>query len=145
MASHNRKGRSKNGPRFIQLFHVVKRSATYHGLSALARAALIELLDRYTGINNGFIVLSVRELAYELNCSIATACRALRELDDAGLIRPSVMGAWRGRRATEWRLTFYRCDRTGDLANRNLKPRPSFTGENQSFTGETQQGSEFHG
>ena len=41
------------GRRFIQLYHNVKRSRAYHGLSVYARCALFELLERYTGINNG--------------------------------------------------------------------------------------------
>jgi hypothetical protein len=111
--SIRRQRRSKR--RFIQLWSNVKRSAAYHGLSLPARCALIEILDRYTGINNGMIVLGVRELAEEMNCSHDTACRALHELDDAGLARPLKVGTWRGRKATEWRLTFYRCDATGEL------------------------------
>ena len=124
MVDHNKTGRSKSGPPFIQLFRVVKRSATYHGLSQYARCALIELLDRYTGKNNGMIGLGARELADELRCSKDTAARALRELDDAGLVTPIKLGIWRGRQATEWRLTFYKCDVTGEIPKRNLKPRP---------------------
>ena len=44
-----------------------------------------------------------------------TSLAALRELDDAKLAQPVTVGAWRGRRASEWRLTFYRCDKTGEL------------------------------
>jgi hypothetical protein len=40
------------------------RSEAYHSLSALARALLFELIDRYNGCNNGLIVLGVREAAY---------------------------------------------------------------------------------
>jgi hypothetical protein len=67
-------------------------------------------------------------LAYELNCSHSTACRALKELDDAGLARPQTVGVWRGKRATEWRLTFYRCDATGDLPNKTWPVRQSHQG-----------------
>ena len=62
----------RSGRRFIQLFSNVKRSTAYHGLTTNARSALIELIDRFNGCNNGAIVLGVRELAYELRCSIAT-------------------------------------------------------------------------
>jgi DNA-binding transcriptional ArsR family regulator len=110
------KGRgSHSGPAFIQLFHYVKRSTSYHGLSPIARALLIELIDRYNGINNGMIVLGVREASYELGVNQSTVSRAARELDDAGLVRPMKVGAWRGRHATEWRLMWRRCDLTGDL------------------------------
>ena len=77
------------GRRFIQLYHNVKRSRAYHGLSVYARCALFELLERYTGINNGMIGLGCRELAEELNCSRDTAAKALRELDDSGLVATS--------------------------------------------------------
>jgi hypothetical protein len=104
-----------NGPSFIQLPHHVKRSTSYHGLSLAARALLTELIDRYNGSNNGMVVLGQREAAYELHVNQATISRAARELDDADLARPTQVGEWRGRRATEWRLTWRRCDKTGDL------------------------------
>jgi DNA-binding MarR family transcriptional regulator len=113
--------------RFILLPWVVKRSKAYQGLSPLARAALIEILDRYDGQNNGRIGLGVRELAYELNCSPATASRALRELDDSGLIQPRTVGAWRGGRATEWRIAFHRCDETGDLPQTQWEQRQRYS------------------
>lgn len=119
MASHNRKGRSKGGPSFVQLFRFVKRSEAWHDLSPHARCALIELLDRFTGINNGMISLSVRELARHLQCAPGTANKALQELDDSGLARPATVGRWRGKQATVWRLTFYRDDRTGEPGQRN--------------------------
>jgi hypothetical protein len=113
----------KRGPGFIQLFRSVKRSQAYHNLGLPSRCALIEMLHRYTGINNGMIRLGVRELAAELKCSQATATRALRELDDSGLATQTLVGVWRGRRATEWRVSFYRCDKTGDLPNKSWPKR----------------------
>src|SRR5262245_6590012 len=116
----NKRKRFKGGGRrFIQLWTNVKRSEAYYGLSAMARSALIELLDKYTGCNNGMIVMGVRELSRRLNCSMDTAARALRELDDAGLARPNEVGLWRGKKATTWRLTFYVCNSTGELPIKN--------------------------
>jgi hypothetical protein len=92
-----------------------------------ARCALIELLDRFNGSNNGNIGLGLRELAAALRCSQATAQRALRELDDSGLAWPMKVGAWRGRQATTWRIAFYRCDATGDLPVTMWPPRSEFT------------------
>ena len=106
-------GRSKR--RFLQLYTNVKRSTAYHGLSPYARSLLFELIDRYNGCNNGMIGLGVREAVYELGCCKGTVSNAMRELDDAGLARPTKVGAWRGKRATEWRLMWLRCDKTGDL------------------------------
>jgi hypothetical protein len=111
------------GRRFIQLYANVKRSEAYHSLSVYGRAALVELLDRYTGVNNGMIGLGCRELSEALNCSRDRAWKALIELDDSGLARPLTGGVWRGKRATEWQLTFYRCDKTGELPILNWTPR----------------------
>jgi hypothetical protein len=128
----------RSGRRFIQLWTNVKRSAAYHGLSVYGRSALLELLDRYDGCNNGMIGLGCRELADALNCSRDTAAKALRELDDSGLVRPTTGGVWRGKRATEWRLMFYRCNKTGDLPVLNWRPR------SQSAETDTKVGVEGH-
>jgi hypothetical protein len=111
------------GRRFLQLYTNLKRSDAYQSLSVYARCALFELLDRYTGINNGMIGLGCRELAEALNCARDTASKALRELDDSGLAHPLTPGVWRGKRATEWRLTFFRCNKTGELPILNWTPR----------------------
>jgi hypothetical protein len=118
-----RRGRRSGGPPFVQLYRFVKRSQAWHDLSLPARCALIELLDRYSGINNGMIGLGVRTLANALKCSQSTATRALRELDDSRLAVATTVGFWRGKRATEWRVAFYRCDKTGDLPNKNWLAR----------------------
>src|SRR5262245_50981519 len=122
------KGQGKHSGRsFIQLPHHVKRSTSYHGLSNLAKGLLIELIDRYNGSNNGFIVLGVREAAYELGCSQGSVSAASRELDDAELARPTAIGAWRGKQATEWRLMWRRCDKTGDLPRQHWVTRTPYT------------------
>ena len=121
-------GRSKR--RFLQLYTNVKRSTAFHGLSSYSRSLLFELIDRYNGCNNGLIGLGVREAAYELGCCNGTISNAMRELDDVGLARPTKVGAWRGKRATEWRLMWLRCDKTGDLpvsAWEQRKPLSEFT------------------
>jgi hypothetical protein len=104
----------------------VKRSTSYHRLSLAARALLTEIHDRYNGSNNGMIVLGVREAAYELGCNQGTISRAARELDDADLARPTQVGAWRGRYATEWRITCKRCDKTGDLPRNYWQERKPY-------------------
>jgi len=121
----------------------VKRSSAYHGLSVYARCALIELIDRYTGANNGTIGLGVRELAEELRCSKNAASKALHELDDAKLAHPLTVGAWRGKRASEWRLTFIRCDKTGELPVTHWEPRFSTRGRTQSPHGRTSGNSQY--
>jgi hypothetical protein len=125
----SRKG--KGGRQYVLLWRNVKRSAAYHGLSLAARATLIELMDRYNGSNNGFIGLGVRELSYELHCSKDTAGRALRELDDAKLAQPTKVGKWRGQKATEWRLVFEVCHKTGDLPTKSFDQRPTLSQSDQ--------------
>jgi hypothetical protein len=88
---------------------------------------LFELIDRYNGCNNGMIGLGVREAAYELGCCNGTVSNAMRDLDDAGLARPTKLGAWRGKRATEWRLMWLRCDKTGDLPVSTWEQRKPFS------------------
>lgn len=132
MPRHNRKGRSKHGPPFIQLFRCIKRSQAYHDLSPYARCALIELLDRFKGTNNGMIRLSCRELGEQLGCTKDTANKALQELDDSKLAQPASVGQWQGKKATEWCLAFYRDDRTGKPGQRNWPAFASYQIGHQS-------------
>jgi hypothetical protein len=111
-----RAGKKRKGRQFLQLFTNVKRSTAYHGLSLKARALLFELIDRYNGINNGMIGLGVREAKHELRISHGSVINAMRELDDAGLARPTKLGSRLGKKATEWRLTFLRCNKTHEPA-----------------------------
>ena len=121
------RGGRKSGPPFVQLPHYIKHSAAYHGLSVYARALLIELIYRHNGGNNGLICLGVREVMYELGSGSATVCRAMQEVDDAGLARPTKVGAWRGKQATEWRLMWIRCEKTGDLPVKQWQRREPYS------------------
>jgi hypothetical protein len=131
-----RKRRGKSGPPFVRLFRFIKRSQAWHDLSPLGRCALIEIMDRYNGINNGMIGLGVRELADALRCSRGTAANALREVDDSGLAYPLTGGKWKGKRATEWRLTFHRCDKTGELPIKSWPLRQVSTGMDTKVHGD---------
>ena len=46
------KGR-KSKRAFLLIYRNIKRSKAYHSLTVYARALLLELIDRYTGNNNG--------------------------------------------------------------------------------------------
>ena len=122
-----RMGKKSGKRQFILLYRNVKRSKAYHGLSAKGRGLLIEIIDRYTGINNGMIGLGVREAAYELGISQSSAGRAMRELDDSGLARPLTPGVWRGKRATEWRLMFLHCHKTQEPAVKVWEERTKYS------------------
>jgi hypothetical protein len=101
-----RKQRSKK--KFVQIWHEVIESPAYQSLSVYARAALVELCNRYNGGNNGKISFSVREMAERLDIGKNTACRAMQDLVDRLLAIPTRPGwfSTKHRQATEWRITF---------------------------------------
>lgn len=110
---HKRKGKSK----FIMIEAYVKRSAAWKALTPIERNAYIEVKWRYDGLNNGRIGLGCRELGDELGMGRDTAKRALNRLLAIGFIDKTKPSAFhvKNRAVTEWRLTEYRCDVTGEL------------------------------
>jgi len=111
----NKKGRSKSGPRFVQLFHYVMDTPAWRSLSPNERCVLLEIARRYDGSNNGRLGLGVREAADLCNINKDTASRAFHALHERGLIECAQAGHFdfKQRHAAEWRLTWCRCDRTG--------------------------------
>jgi hypothetical protein len=89
-----KRGRKVKGPPFVQLYHHMIDSDAWHRLSVAARAGYVEIARSYDGTNNGALVMSVRRLAELIPCSINTAARILRELDDEGFIRPTKVGRY---------------------------------------------------
>lgn len=123
----NRRGRSKNSPRFIQLFESMMATPAWLSLSPQARAVYLEIERRYYGNNNGRIGLSVRQAATSCNIAKNTAQRAIVELQEKGFVDCAARGTFRlkSRHSAEWRLTRVKCDRTNDLPARTyLKWRP---------------------
>jgi hypothetical protein len=121
-----KRGRRRKGPPFTMLPHFIQASAAYHGLSAIARALLLEIIRRYNGANNGKIVLSARQAAYELNCDKNVITRASRELGDAKLVQPLSKGRWQGRLATTWQIAWLGCDATGELPRKQWPLRKPY-------------------
>lgn len=113
-----RKGKQK----FIMIEAYVKRCAAWRALTPIERSAYIEVKWRYDGLNNGRIGLGCRELADEINMSRNTADRALDVLAEKGFIVKSKASAFnvKNRAVTEWRLTEYKCDVTGELASKEF-------------------------
>lgn len=110
-------------------------TAAWRSLTPSQRSIYIEIAARYTGINNGYISLSVREAAALCHINKDTASRALKVLQERGFIEISAEGAFghKKRHATEWRLTIEDCDRSNTVAkktfanwgkNSNLGPNP---------------------
>ena len=105
--------------RHFRLYHYMLRTEAWRSLSAPARAVYIQIGFRYGGDNNGKIGLSVRDAAQECALAINTAHRAFKELVELGLIEETLHGGFSRKtaRASEWRLTGFKCDLTGNLAS----------------------------
>lgn len=117
---HNATGRSRRRlTPFIALEHYLLNCPAWTSLSLAARCTFLELLRVYDGSNNGRLIMSARMLDERLPVSRATAARALKELQNRGFLEPVRPGGFNvksgQRRASEWRVTCYRCDVTGAL------------------------------
>jgi hypothetical protein len=130
----HKRGRKPKGAAFVQLHHYVLDSRAWYLASPIAKCAYVELMRRYTGVNNGLIRCSVRELAERLNCVINTASKALLELVELGFIdnvRPGAFGQQQ-RFASEYRLTNFRDDRTGELPSKKFDPNTRWDKQRRS-------------
>jgi len=125
---HTIKGRSKAGPPFVQLPWFMLDSDAWRALTPQQVAAYIELSRLYNGANNGRLALSVRDAAERCKINKDTANKALATLETLGFIECATPGGFsrKVRHATEWRLTLWRCDRTGALPSKAfMKWRPA--------------------
>lgn len=123
---HDKTGRSKGTGRHVRLYHWMLESASWQNLDATARGIYIDLLTRYNGFNNGRISYSVREAERSLHIGKSNAARALQRLDDGGFITPLKKGGFsrKDRHSTEWRLTEFNCDVTGEVASKAFMNTP---------------------
>jgi len=112
---HNAKGRRQSGPPFIQLFRHMLESEAWRTLKPAARAVYLSIAERYAGSNNGHLAASVRDLAAECLIDPKTVTASLNDLIERGLIERTQEGSFacKVRLAAEYRLTCYRCDRSG--------------------------------
>jgi hypothetical protein len=119
-ASHraDKKGRSKTGPPFVSVPLYMLESPAWRALSAVGRAAWLEVARLYKGHNNGQLGLSARDLGERLNCSKATAARALNELEVKGFVGVQKVGRYGQKDASEYFLTLYRNDVNFDLPSK---------------------------
>jgi hypothetical protein len=128
MPTFNKTGRSKSGPAFVQLFQYMLKSPAWLGLTPQERAVYVEIASRYNGRNNGFIGMSVRHAAARCNIAPNTAAKALKALQEAGFIACTERGNFNLKRpiASEYRLTTFKCDKTGEVATKDfMKPKAS--------------------
>ena len=104
---HDATGRSKTGPRFVQLFHWFMTTPAWQSLPPASRAVYLELARIYNGSNNGNVALGVRRAARLVNIAKDTASKCFRELEAKGFIRRRICGSfdWKLRHETTWILT----------------------------------------
>ncbi len=110
----DKRGRSKKGPPFVQLFHYMIDSPAWRSLLPVERAAYVEIASKFDGKNNGKILMSARMLAPALGISKATAAAALNMLVKSELVEVVVDCGFNmktGERfGRKFRLTVYRCN-----------------------------------
>lgn len=118
MAKHSR----NKWPRHVMIFHHLMDSQAWKSLGAIPRAVYVDMAKRYHGSNNGRIGYSIRCAVEELHIGNATAKRALDDLQDRGVVAVVKKGAFnvKVRHASEWRLTSFKCDVTGELATKDF-------------------------
>lgn len=129
MSSRLKRGGKGGGPKHVRLYEWMLRSAAWHDLSPVERQLYVEVKRKYDGLNNGRIALGCREAAEALRIGKGTASRAFRKLEANGFIVQMKAGGFnmktRDGRTTEWLLTEYPCDVTGELARKTfMKWRP---------------------
>jgi hypothetical protein len=118
MTRKRRPRRVAAGPHFIQLETWILRTDAFRALSGSAAKLLFLLLAKFNGQNNSEIVMSVRQAAHEVGCSPNHASKLFRELQEKGLVKIAVRGAFslKMRHASTWTLTWLpvrRADHTG--------------------------------
>jgi hypothetical protein len=139
---HNTTGRVNKISRYVAMSHWLMKTPAWHSLDCVSRCAYIELASRYAGpgSNNGRIPYSLREMAEALGCSKATAMRAMERLQNRGFLVMTKQGAFsvKVRSATEWRLTEFGCDVTGELATKDFarwEPKNKTRFQTETHTG----------
>ncbi|TXN06693.1 hypothetical protein FV222_04835 [Methylobacterium sp. WL103] len=117
------RGNPKKEKPHLRLYEWLTDSKAWTDLSTDARALYILLKQKYRGINNGRIILSVRQACENLQIGKTTAAKAFQELEVHGFIEIVIRGSFDGRkdgRATEWRLTEHECNVSGELPTKRF-------------------------
>jgi hypothetical protein len=106
----------------VRLYRWILDSSAYLSLSCQARAVLVEIARGHDGTNNGKLGLSIRRASERCNIARGTAQRALAELQERGFIDCMTKGAFslKAPHASEWRLTWWPCDVTGELPSKKF-------------------------
>lgn len=111
---------------FFQVPRLMIQSQAFRTLDAASKVVLFEMMNAFTGFNNGFISMSHRQIADASGLSRATADKAVKEL----IARGFIIRTWKGRRidhtkkvASQWEVT---CYIKTDADNRIQKPSNDF-------------------
>jgi hypothetical protein len=119
------KRKRRSAGRFLALYHRLLKSHAWHALTPLQRCGYIEIAQLYDGTNNGRLAMSTRRLAGLIPCSKNAGI--LTGLEDAGFIETVKEGKFSPRvgerLASEYRLTDFKCDVTGELPSRKYNER----------------------
>lgn len=118
----SRRKHGKSGPRRIQVYYWVMNTAAWQALTPIERCIYLEVKKRFNGVNNGEIGLGAREAGNAINVGRSTANRALKRLVALGFIEAAKLSGFnrKDRVATEWLLTEYKNDITGELAKKTF-------------------------
>lgn len=130
----DRRGRSEGEQAFIQLPWWLMESPAFHALSPEGKTALLYLLKRFNGQNNGRIVFGVRTGARVRNpgqpdaaaidkpiMSKTKLTAALKEIEALGLATVAKQSSFGQKKlAREWCLNWLRCD--GKAPTRDFMP-----------------------
>ena len=105
-----KKGVIESKERFVKLTYSLLGSEAWRWLRPISKAVYIELKQRYNGLNNGKISLSLSEAAHILKASKSSISMALKQLETHGFIKLIKKGYFTGRMASEYALTDERLD-----------------------------------
>jgi DNA-binding transcriptional regulator YhcF (GntR family) len=121
MGKHRKLNKRIDAPH-VRLYRYMLTSPAYRSLSCPARAVLVEIAAVYDGMNNGQLGMSVRTLADHCNIARGTAAQALADLQERGFIECVTKGSFNRKvsHASEWRLTWWKCDVTGKLPEKSF-------------------------
>ncbi|WP_192384094.1 hypothetical protein [Mesorhizobium silamurunense] len=115
---YKRKGKAK----FLLIEGYLIRSTAWQHATPNDRALYLELKWRYDGFNNGRIGLSIRDAADALGIGKNAVSMSFSNLQSKGFVAVVTKGAFsvKVKRATEWLLTEYKCDVTGELPRKDF-------------------------
>ncbi len=116
-------GRSIRSGRFFRFDHGLATSPAWLSCKPAARAAFLQIAARFDGHNNGRISFSVRECMKECRIANGTAQKALREIEEKGLVDCTKRTGFNMKEgdASEWRINTEPCGLTGQPASRRFR------------------------